>query len=95
MSTAAALGYLEMHRRPGWTWPDAPSRGAAGPWETRRARVGCLVSIRWDWRRPDDTPRWVVVAHDVAPPALGDLRVLYDASDEGRARAKVHELCGE
>lgn len=62
-------------------------------WETRRARVGCLVSVRCV-ARPTG-PWWVVVAHDVAPPRVGDLRVLYSASDEAGARAKVEELCGD
>lgn len=67
--------------------------GAAGSWTTAPCRSGGLVSIRWDWRRPDtDAPRWVVVAHDVAPPALGDLRVLYDARDELGARERWTSL---
>lgn len=74
----------------------APRPGASGVWTTAPCRSGGLVSIRWDWRRPDDAPRWLVVAHDSPTPAQAfvrhDLRVLYDARDELGARERWTSL---
>ena len=74
----------------------APCPGAAGAWTTVPCRSGGLVSIRWDWRRPDDAPRWLVVVHDSATPTEAflrhDLRVLYDARDELGARDRWTSL---
>jgi hypothetical protein len=73
-----------------------PTPGRAGAWETAKARTCRAVAIRWDWRRGGPAPRWVVVAFDGETPsesfARGNLRVLFDATDEDRAREKLASL---
>lgn len=73
-----------------------PERGRAGPWERAPGRTCRWVALRWDWRRGEDAPRWVVVAYESMTPRAafeaGDLRVMHDARDEAGARERFASL---